>query len=131
MSILNVNFFLNVRIFKKSGHSNSGVQPTLFFLMSDEEKKKVLLHILQEITQLHLPWLQDEWSKSQIVMPENAPAVKKNAVAGYGAESHSANRPCRRAKKQPQIMEKTGATLIHPYDNFNVICGQGTAAWNS
>jgi threonine dehydratase len=25
-------------------------------------------------------------------------------------------------------MEKTGATLIHPYDNFNVICGQGTAA---
>ena len=26
------------------------------------------------------------------------------------------------------IIEKTGATLIHPYDNFNVICGQGTAA---
>ena len=26
------------------------------------------------------------------------------------------------------IMEKNGATLIHPYDNFNVICGQGTAA---
>jgi threonine dehydratase len=25
-------------------------------------------------------------------------------------------------------MEKTGATLIHPYDNFNVICGQGTSA---
>ena len=26
------------------------------------------------------------------------------------------------------IINKTGATLIHPYDNFNVICGQGTAA---
>jgi threonine dehydratase len=26
------------------------------------------------------------------------------------------------------IMEETGATLVHPYDNFNVICGQGTAA---
>jgi len=25
-------------------------------------------------------------------------------------------------------MEKEGATLIHPYDNFNVICGQGTAS---
>ncbi len=25
-------------------------------------------------------------------------------------------------------MEETGATLVHPYDNFNVICGQGTAA---
>ena len=25
-------------------------------------------------------------------------------------------------------MERTGATLVHPYDNFNVICGQGTAA---
>jgi threonine dehydratase len=26
------------------------------------------------------------------------------------------------------IMEETGATLVHPYDDFNVICGQGTAA---
>ena len=62
-------------------------------------------------------------------MPENAPVVKKNAVAGYGAEITFC-KPTLQAREETtrQIMEKTGATLIHPYDNFNVICGQGTAA---
>ncbi len=43
--------------------------------------------------------------------------------------SPSANLHFRHARKQHRIiMEKTGAILVHPYDNFNVICGQGTAA---
>ena len=67
--------------------------------------------------------------KANIVMPENAPVVKKNAVAGYGAEITFC-KPTLQAREETtrMIMEKTGATLIHPYDNFNVICGQGTAA---
>ncbi|MBG0861148.1 MAG: pyridoxal-phosphate dependent enzyme [Bacteroidales bacterium] len=67
--------------------------------------------------------------KAFIVMPETAPAVKKNAVAGYGAEITFC-RPTLKSREDTtrEIMEKTGATLIHPYDNFNVICGQGTAA---
>ncbi|MGC1391532.1 MAG: pyridoxal-phosphate dependent enzyme [Bacteroidales bacterium] len=67
--------------------------------------------------------------KAHIVMPLNAPAVKKNAVAGYGAEITFC-KPTLKAREETtsRIMEKTGATLIHPYDNFNVICGQGTAA---
>jgi threonine dehydratase len=67
--------------------------------------------------------------KANIVMPENAPVVKKNAVAGYGAEITFC-KPTLQAREDTtqMIIEKTGATLIHPYDNFNVICGQGTAA---
>jgi threonine dehydratase len=67
--------------------------------------------------------------KAYIVMPENAPVVKKNAVAGYGAEITFC-KPSLQAREDTTrlIMEKTGATLVHPYDNFNVICGQGTAA---
>jgi threonine dehydratase len=67
--------------------------------------------------------------KASIVMPENAPVVKKNAVEGYGAEITYC-KPTLQAREEATrlIMEKTGATLIHPYDNFNVICGQGTAA---
>ena len=66
--------------------------------------------------------------KANIVMPENAPSVKKNAVAGYGA-SITFCKPTQKAREETtrMIIEKTGATLIHPYDNFNVICGQGTA----
>ena len=67
--------------------------------------------------------------KAYIVMPDNAPVVKKNAVAGYGAEITFC-KPTLESREEAarKIMEKTGAILVHPYDNFNVICGQGTAA---
>jgi threonine dehydratase len=67
--------------------------------------------------------------KANIVMPGNAPAVKKNAVAGYGA-SITFCKPTQQAREETtrMIMKESGATLIHPYDNFNVICGQGSAA---
>jgi threonine dehydratase len=66
---------------------------------------------------------------AKIVMPETAPVVKKNAVAGYGAEIIFC-KPTLQAREETtsRIMEETGATLVHPYDNFNIICGQGTAA---
>ena len=64
-----------------------------------------------------------------IVMPENAPVVKKNAVAGYGA-AITFCKPTLQAREETTraIMNENGATLVHPYDNFNVICGQGTAS---
>ena len=67
--------------------------------------------------------------KAFIVMPENAPSVKKDAVAGYGA-SITFCRPTLQSREENcrSIMEKEGATMVHPYDNFNVICGQGTAS---
>ncbi len=67
--------------------------------------------------------------KAHIVMPENAPAVKVDAVRGYGAEITFCKPTLQsRVDNARIIMEKTGALLIHPYDNFDVICGQGTAA---
>ena len=67
--------------------------------------------------------------KARIVMPETAPAVKKDAVAGYGAEITFC-RPTLQSREETtrRIIDETGAVLVHPYDNFNVICGQGTAA---
>ena len=67
--------------------------------------------------------------KAFIVMPGNAPSVKKDAVAGYGA-SITFCKPTLQSREETcrNIMEKEGATLVHPYDNFNVICGQGTAS---
>jgi threonine dehydratase len=67
--------------------------------------------------------------KAYIVMPENAPVVKKNAVAGYGADITFC-KPTLQAREEAadEIIARTGAVLIHAYDNFNVICGQGTSA---
>lgn len=64
-----------------------------------------------------------------IVMPETAPQVKVNAVKGYGGKITFC-KPTLMAREDTlaKVIEKTGASEIHPYNNFNVICGQSTAA---
>lgn len=67
--------------------------------------------------------------KAYIVMPNNAPQVKKNAVRSYGGEVIECEpNLAAREKAAEEIVEKHGATFLHPSNNFNVILGQGTAA---
>ncbi len=67
--------------------------------------------------------------KAYVVMPENAPAVKKTAVASYGAEIVFCE-PTLKAREETidKIVRQTGSTFIHPYNDYRVIAGQGTAA---
>jgi threonine dehydratase len=64
-----------------------------------------------------------------IVMPNNAPQVKKDAVAGYGGQITFCE-PMLEARESTleRIRLDTGATVVHPYNNERVIAGQGTAA---
>lgn len=64
-----------------------------------------------------------------IVMPINAPQVKKDAVAGYGGQITFCE-PTLEARESTldRIRLDTGANVVHPYDNERVIAGQGTAA---
>jgi threonine dehydratase len=64
-----------------------------------------------------------------IVMPTNAPKVKQRAIEAYGGKItfcepkvSSRNEVCARVQKE------TGAVLIHPFDNDQIIAGQATAA---
>lgn len=67
--------------------------------------------------------------KAYIVMPSSAPGVKKRAVAGYGAEiTFCEPTLAAREAAAAEVTARTGATMIHPYDNFFIIAGQGTAA---
>jgi threonine dehydratase len=63
-----------------------------------------------------------------IVMPRNSPAIKKEAVAGYGGRITycEPTQPAREAACA-ELERSTGATLVHPYDDDAVIAGQGTA----
>ena len=64
-----------------------------------------------------------------IVMPSNAPAVKKAAVEAYGGKiSECEPTLAARESTAQELLQRTGAQMIHPYDNRNVIAGQGTAA---
>src|SRR5512141_2184691 len=64
-----------------------------------------------------------------IVMPKNAPSVKKNAVAGYGGQITFCE-PTLEARESTLewIRRETGANVVHPYNDERVIAGQGTAA---
>jgi threonine dehydratase len=66
---------------------------------------------------------------AHIVMPDNAPEVKRRAVEGYGARVI----PCPatladRQRTADAVRAETGATFLHPYDQAEVIAGQGTVA---
>lgn len=65
--------------------------------------------------------------QATIVMPEDAPAIKKAATASYGA--HIVTCPAfDRDKVCAELSATHGYTLIHPFDNWDIIAGQGTAA---
>jgi threonine dehydratase len=66
---------------------------------------------------------------ANVVMPSSAPPVKKAAVAGYGAVITECE-PTLEARETTldAVVERTGATFIHAYDNPMVIAGQGTAS---
>ena len=65
-----------------------------------------------------------------VVMPTTAPAIKRAATEGYGATVI----PCEPtlAARESTVADQVarfGSTLIHPFDDWDVIAGQGTAAW--
>src|SRR5947209_11125336 len=65
---------------------------------------------------------------AHIVMPSNSAKVKIRAVENYGARIVFCE-PTQEAREVAcaEVVEKTGATLIHSFENEDVIAGQGTA----
>ena len=64
-----------------------------------------------------------------IVMPDSSPAIKVAATEGYGARiTFCANNQQARESTLEKLVAETGATFIHPYNDYNVIAGQATAA---
>lgn len=67
--------------------------------------------------------------QAHIVMPNNAPLIKVNAVKGYGAHIiRSGNLPKDREDVVQEIVKKTAAIYIPSYNDYNIIAGQATAA---
>jgi threonine dehydratase len=66
---------------------------------------------------------------AHIVMPSNSSKVKVRAVEGYGGRIVFCE-PNQRAREETcrRVIAETGATLIHPFENENVMAGQGTVA---
>lgn len=65
-----------------------------------------------------------------IVLPKNTPQVKVDAVKTYNAElAFCENNPVSRAETCQKISTEKNYVIINPYDDYDVMCGQGTVAY--
>ena len=114
--------FQKIGAFKIRGGMNASLQ-----LTKEQLEKGVATHSSGNHAQALAFAAKMLGIKAYIVMPESSPQVKVNAVRGYGAEvTICASNQAARESTLEGIVERTGATFIHPYDNDEVITGQAT-----
>ncbi len=116
--------FQKVGAFKFRGACNA-----VYSLTGEEARRGVCTHSSGNHAQALALAARMRGIPAYIVMPGNAPTVKKNAVAGYGGLITFCE-PTLEAREGAleRIRLETGATMVHPYNNERVIAGQGTAA---
>ena len=116
--------FQKVGAFKARGAMNAALQ------LSDEERKKGLAtHSSGNHGQAVARAAKILGTKAYIVMPRTAPEIKKHGVAAYDGEVVLCE-PNIQSREQTlkEVITKTGASEIHPFNNYNVIAGQATTA---
>jgi len=98
--------------------------------LTDEQKANgVVTHSSGNFAQAVALSAQILGIKAYIVMPHNAPQVKKNAVQGYGGIITECEPLIEvRQATTDKIAAETGASKLHPSNQVDVILGQGTAA---
>lgn len=117
--------FQKVGAFKARGATNAA-----FSLGIDQMKKGISTHSSGNHAQA-LAYAASLLSiPAYVIMPKNAPVVKVKAVESYGAQIIFCE-PTLQAREHElnRIVEKTGAYFIHPYNDYDVITGQATAAY--
>ncbi|WP_188649239.1 threonine/serine dehydratase [Yeosuana aromativorans] len=116
--------FQKMGAFKMRGASNA------ILSLSDEERNKgVVTHSSGNFAQALSLAAKKVGIPAYIVMPKNAPEVKKNAVRTYqGQIIECDSTPIARENMAEVVRKEKGATFIHPSNDDQVIYGQGTAA---
>jgi len=117
--------FQKMGAFKMRGATYAALQ------LSEEQKSKGLVtHSSGNMAQAVSLAARSLGIPAYIVMPENAPQVKKEAVRGYGGLiTEVTSTIVARQKAADAIVEETGAYFIHPSNDMDVILGQGTSAY--
>jgi threonine dehydratase len=116
--------FQKVGAFKARGAMNAALS-----LTEEQRKKGLATHSSGNHAQALARAAKILGVKSYIVMPRTAPEIKKRGVRGYGGEIFECE-PTLQARESTlaEVIKKTGATEIHPFNNYEVIAGQATAA---
>jgi threonine dehydratase len=116
--------FQKMGAFKMRGAANA-----ILSLTSEERDRGVVTHSSGNFAQAVSLAALKLGVKAYIVMPENAPEVKKAAVRSYKGEIiECESTPEAREAAAREIQESKGATFLHPSNQDEVIVGNSTAA---
>ncbi|MHA2246707.1 MAG: pyridoxal-phosphate dependent enzyme [Candidatus Hodarchaeales archaeon] len=130
-AIIGAKIFLKCENFQRGGAFKArGAFNSLIQLDSEKKAKGVIAPSSGNHAQAVALASRELGIKATIVMPKNAPLVKKEATQGYGATVvKSGNSPTDRQIKTEELIKEKGFTLIHPYNYLPTIYGAGTAAF--
>lgn len=110
--------------FKMRGASNA-----VFSLSEAEAARGVLTHSSGNHAAALALAARRRGIRAWIVMPSDAPQIKRAAVAAFGGEITLCEPTIAgRETTAADLLRRTGAVLVHPYDNDQIIAGQATAA---
>ncbi len=116
--------FQKVGAFKFRGGCN-----TIMSLSEADAQKGVATHSSGNHAQAIALAAKLRGINAYVVMPENAPKVKVEAVRNYGAQVTFCESTLEaRESTLKEVVDRTGATFVHPYNDARVIAGQGTSA---
>ncbi len=128
-AMVSANLFFKCENFQKMGaFKMRGAANAIMQLSKEQRQHGVVTHSSGNFAQALALSAQSLGVKAFIVMPKNAPLVKKNAVKEYGGRIIECEPTLvARENTTKQIEKEKGATFLHPSNDDHVILGQGTA----
>lgn len=129
-SLSGVRVYLKCENFQRTGSFKfRGAYNALSSLSESERRAGVVTHSSGNHAQALALAARTAGVRVKIVMPEGSPAVKREAVKGYGAEVILCENTLQsREATANKLIAAEGLSLIHPSDNERVMAGAGTAA---
>ena len=123
--------FFKCENFQRTGsYKMRGATNAILLLSDAQQQKGVVTHSSGNFAQALALAANSVGVPANIVMPSDAPEVKRKGTEQYGATITTCNPglPAREAATE-LIIDSQGATFVHPSNDIHVIYGQGTAAY--
>ncbi|MEM4085404.1 MAG: threonine ammonia-lyase [Saccharolobus sp.] len=126
--LVNAKVYLKLENLQKTGSFKVRGAFNKLLTLRDEEKKKGVIAVSAGNHAQGVAYASSTLNiKSIIVMPETAPISKYLATRSYGSEVVLYGKYLHESmKKAEELISNTGMVFIHPYDDIDIIAGQGT-----
>ena len=128
--LIGADIFLKCENFQRMGAFKfRGAYNAMSRLTDDQKKQGVITHSSGNHAQAVALVGRLLGIKTVVVMPDDAPVIKRTATEGYGASVIEYDpKETSREKLSKDLEIEHGYTLVPPYDHIDIVAGQGTAA---